>query len=109
MLKKKCPSEEAKVFFMKMVADNYRYIGEMSRGERNTKSIEEAKKIYEEANIVPLQACNPTKLSLTLNISVFYYEVLGDHKQAISLADAALTAALEKIDDLGEEEFKEAK
>ena len=94
---------------MKLIADNHRYISEMSRGDRNQKALEEAKKVYEEAQVVPLQPCTPTKLSLTLNISVFYYEVLKDQKQAIAIADQALTSALEKIDDLGEEEFKDAK
>ena len=49
VLKKKGSSDEAKVFFMKLMADNYRYISEMSKGERNARSLEEAKKIYEEA------------------------------------------------------------
>ena len=35
--------------------------------------------------------------------------MLNDSKYAMSIADQALTAALEKIDDLGEEEFKDAK
>ena len=65
---------------MKMIADNYRYISEMSKGERHNKSIEEAKKVYEESSVIPLQPCNPTKLSLALNISVFYFEVLLDRK-----------------------------
>ena len=49
VIKKKGATDEARVFFMKMIADNYRYISEMSKGERNTKAIEEAKKVYEEA------------------------------------------------------------
>ena len=35
--------------------------------------------------------------------------MLKDPKQAIVLADQALQAALEKIDDLGEEDFRDAK
>ena len=83
VLKKKGASDEAKVFFMKMIGDNYRYVSEMSRGERNNKVKDEARKIYEEASIIQLQPCNPSKLSLSLNIAVFYYEVLGDQNQAI--------------------------
>ena len=83
VLKKKGASDEAKVFFMKMIGDNYRYVAEMSRGERNNKVKDEARKIYEEASIIQLQPCNPSKLSLSLNIAVFYYEVLGDQNQAI--------------------------
>ena len=42
-------------------------------------------------------------------MSVFFFEVLHDLPKACQVADASLTAALEKIDDLGEEDFKEAK
>ena len=34
---------------------------------------------------------------------------MKDHKQACTLADEALQAALDKIDDLGEEDFRDAK
>jgi len=40
---------------------------------------------------------------------VFYYEVMKDHKKACELADTSLQAALDRINDLGEEEFREAK
>ena len=42
ILKKKC-SDEYKAFFTKLVADNHRYIAEMSTGERRVKAIEEAR------------------------------------------------------------------
>ena len=42
-------------------------------------------------------------------MSVFFYEVLHDLPKACQVADASLQAALEKIDDLGEDDFKEAK
>jgi len=56
-----------------------------------------------------LPPCNPIKLGLALNFSVFHYEVMKDHKTACVLADEALQAALEKIDDLGEDDFRDAK
>lgn len=42
MLKKKC-NDEAKAFFTKLVADNHRYIAEMSVSERRIKAIEDAR------------------------------------------------------------------
>ena len=48
-------------------------------------------------------------MGLALNFSVFYYEVMKDHKKACQLADESLQAALDKIDDLGEEDFRDAK
>jgi hypothetical protein len=37
-----------------------------------------------------LHACNPIKLGLALNFSVFHYEVMQDNKQACVLAETAL-------------------
>lgn len=108
ILKKKC-SDEAKAFFTKLVADNHRYIAEMSSGERHAKAIEDARQSYEQANLIPLQPCSPIKLSISLNLCVFYYEVINDGSKACTIADQALSSALERIDDLGEEEFKDAK
>ena len=100
---------EPKAFFVKMVGDYYRYIAETATGEKLEKVKGEALKAYNEANDIPLPACNPIKLGQALNFSVFHYEVLKDPKKAIELADAALQQALDKIDELGEEEFRDAK
>ena len=40
---------------------------------------------------------------------MFQYEVLNNHAKALSLGEAALTEALEKIDDVDEETFRDAK
>ena len=88
-LNKKC-EDEAKAFFVKLIADNHRYIAEMSQGERFEKAREAARMSYEEANGINLPACAPVKLGLVLNLSVFYYEVMKDTKRACAIADAAL-------------------
>ena len=49
------------------------------------------------------------KLGLALNFSVFNYEVLKDQKRACELAEEALTLALDKIDDISEDDFRDAK
>ena len=54
-------------------------------------------------------ACNPIKLGLALNYSVFEYEVMKNHAKACQLADKALQEALDKIDDLDESDFRDAK
>ena len=108
MLKKKC-DDEVKAFFTKLVADNYRYIAEMTSGEKKNRAMESAKENYEQANQIPLEGCNPIKLSICLNMSVFYYEVCHDLERATELTDTSLKDALQKIDDLAEEDFKEAK
>lgn len=105
----KAAEEEPKAFFVKMVGDYYRYIAETAQGDKLEQVKKEALKAYSEANDINLPACNPIKLGLALNFSVFYYEVMKDHKKACVLADEALQAALDKIDDLNEEDFRDAK
>jgi 14-3-3 protein epsilon len=75
-------SDEAKAFFVKMVGDYYRYIAENAKGDTLEDVKTKAKAAYEEANAINLQPCNPIKLGLALNFSVFNYEVLKDHAKA---------------------------
>ena len=92
-----------------MVGDYYRYISENVKDSK----LEEVKvaslRAYEEADKVELPACNPIKLGLALNFSVFHYEVMKNHAKACELADNALTTALDMIDELEENEFRDAK
>ena len=66
-------------------------------------------KSYQEASAIDLPPCNPIKLGLALNFSVFHYEVMKNHKAACELADQSLQDALEKIDELQEDDFRDAK
>jgi 14-3-3 protein epsilon len=49
------------------------------------------------------------KLGIALNFSVFQYEVMKEPKKASDLAEAALEEAHQKIDDVDEETYREAK
>ena len=100
---------EAKAFFVKMAGDYYRYIAENAKDAYLEKVKKEALKAYNEANEIPLPACNPIKLGLALNFSVFHYEVMKNHAKACELADHALQSALDKIDELEEDDFRDAK
>jgi len=102
-------SDEAKAFFVKMVGDYYRYIAENAKEALLEDVKNKAKAAYEQANSIDLPACNPIKLGLALNFSVFNYEVLKDHAKACELADTALQSALDKIDELEEDDFRDAK
>ena len=108
MLNKSC-SGEPKAFFVKMVGDYYRYISENAKGAQLEAVKQKALKAYEEANQITLPPCNPIKLGLALNFSVFHYEVMKNHKAACELADRALQDALDKIDELEEDDFRDAK
>jgi 14-3-3 protein epsilon len=103
--------DESKAFFQKMIGDYYRYVAE-SAGEDKIEQVKAgALKGYEEADKLSkgLNACNPIRLGLALNYSVFYYEVMNDHKKACEFGEKALSEALEKIDDVDEETFRDAK
>lgn len=102
---------EGKAFFLKMVGDYYRYMAESAQGDKLAHARDGALKSYNEAEGVAkdLQACNPIKLGLALNCSVFYYEVMQDSKKACVLAETALQEAMNKIDDVDEETFRDAK
>jgi len=89
VLAKPCDGE-SKAFFVKMVGDYYRYIAENAKGSQLESVKKNALKAYNEANLIKLPPCNPIKLGLALNFSVFHYEVMKDHKSACELADKAL-------------------
>mmetsp|Transcript_113204 Transcript_113204/g.156354 ORF Transcript_113204/g.156354 Transcript_113204/m.156354 type:complete len:120 (-) Transcript_113204:78-437(-) len=92
-----------------MVGDYYRYIAENAKGDNLEMVKQEALKAYDNANEIALAPCNPIKLGLALNFSVFHYEVMKNHKKAVEIADNSLQEALDKIDELEEDDFRDAK
>lgn len=94
-----------------MIGDYYRYVAESADASK----IEEVKNGaiagYENADkhSQNLNPYNLIRLGLALKYSVFYYEVMNQHGKACELGEKALTEALEKIDDVDEETFRDAK
>ena len=109
VLSKAGGEDEPRAFFVKMVGDYYRYIAETAQGDKLEQVKNEALKAYTEAQKIGLPPCNSIKLGLALNCSVFYYEVMKDQKRACELAEEALQLALDKIDEISEEDFRDAK
>jgi len=103
--------DESKAFFQKMIGDYYRYVAESAAEDKIQQVRDGALTGYSAASehAQSLNACNPIRLGLALNYSVFQYEVMNDHKKACELGESALTEALEKIDDVDEETFRDAK
>jgi 14-3-3 protein epsilon len=103
--------DESKAFFQKMIGDYYRYVAESARDDKLLEVKNGALSGYEEAKRLSesLNACNPIRLGLALNFSVFYYEVMNNHKTACEYGEKALADALEKIDEVDEETFRDAK
>ena len=101
---------EAKVFFHKTKADYFRYMSEVSTGDRLAEVSQNALEAYNAAlgDSEPLGPADPIKLGLYLNFSVFYYEVKSDHKQACDLAKKAFDDAINQLDNLDEDKYKDA-
>jgi 14-3-3 protein epsilon len=105
-----CANAESKVFFHKMKADYYRYLSEVVSGDKLKSVTELALKAYEGANSESnnLSTAHPIKLGLALNFSVFYYEAMSNHKKACELAKAAFDEAINHLDSLDEDQYKDA-
>ena len=113
------PTVEERAFFYKMVGDYNRYASESASSQASKTRLPGFKQGALDAYSKSLELCsrpesgikpyNSVKLGLALNFSVFHYEVMNNHKQACELGEQALSDALEKIDDVDEETFRDAK
>ena len=103
--------DESKAFFQKMIGDYYRYVAESAKDTTLEEVKTGALDGYNKAQTLcaGLNACNPIRLGLALNFSVFHYEVMNNKSKACEIGEQALTEALEKIDDVDEETFRDAK
>ena len=75
-------TDETKAFFYKMMGDYYRYVAECAQGDQLDTVKNGAEENYSLASTSSesLNACNPIRLGLALNFSVFHYEVMNNHK-----------------------------
>lgn len=101
---------EAKVFYLKMKGDYFRYLVEVTTGERRDGLANKSKEAYseatEEANELP--STHPIKLGLALNFSVFHYEIMNDGNLACELAKKAFDDAIAELDHLKEDSYKDS-
>ena len=104
-LLKKAEDDEAKVFYIKMKGDYNRYIAEYAEGDLKKEVSDGGLKSYEEATEIAknLPVLNPIALGLALNFSVFYYEVINDHKKAIEIAKTAVEKADKELPNIDED------
>ena len=109
-LLKVAQDEITQVFYEKLKADYYRYSVEFKQDEERNKGAKLADESYRRAMefAKSLSRANPQYLGLTLNYSVFLYEIIGQKQQAIDLADKSFKEAVDLIDKLEEDEYSEA-
>lgn len=104
---------EAKVFYLKMAADYYRYLAEcvpeeaVSGESTKTQATNFYKQAFELAK-TKLQATHPIRLGLALNYSVCLYEIMKDRSKACDLAKTAFDDAIAKLDKLEEVDYKDS-
>lgn len=103
-LLKRAEDAEAKVFYLKMKGDYNRYIAEYAQGDLKQKVSDGALKAYKDASDMAknLSSIHPIALGLALNFSVFYYEVMGDHETACSIAKDVLDTANKEMAKINE-------
>lgn len=107
----KASNAEAKVFYNKMKGDYNRYLAEFATVEGHSRLAQEAHDSYKSASeiaIAELPPTHPVRLGLALNFSVFYYEVYSSPETACMLAKAAFDDAMNVMDNLDEEQFKDS-
>ena len=109
ILIKKATESEAKVFYLKMKGDYYRYLSEVKKDEREEvakNACDAYQDAYDEASNLPVT--HPIRLGLALNFSVFHYEIMGDPEKACQLAKKAFDDAIAELDTLKEDSYKDS-
>jgi len=113
--KNKCSGDddaEVIVFFKKMEGDYNRYGAEITetKADKRQKFQADAKAAYENAQEVAknLPSTNPIRLGLALNFSVFHYEICDQKQEASTLAKEAFDTAIDHLDTLGDDEYKDS-
>jgi 14-3-3 protein epsilon len=93
-----------------MKGDYFRYLGEFLAGDNRKRVIQEAQDSYKESNVEAenLKSTHPIRLSLILNWSVFYYEILSSPDIACKLAKQAFDNAIADLDGLEEDEYRDS-
>jgi len=102
--------DESKVFYYKMKGDYHRYLAESTTGDQRKESADHALTAYKAASdaAVSLLPTNPIRLGLALNFSVFYYEIMNSPDNAIQLAKKAFDDAIEKLELLTDDSYKDS-
>jgi len=107
----KAQSGESKVFYSKMKGDYHRYLAEFATGTQRKEAAEQSLISYKAAQdiaITELPSTHPIRLSLALNFSVFYYEILNSPDRACQLAKHAFDDAIAQLDTLSEDSYKDS-
>jgi 14-3-3 protein epsilon len=89
LLIKKAENVEAKIFYRKLKGDLNRYVAEYAKDDLREKVMKDGLTAYQEAINMSkeLPILNEVLLGLSLNMSLFYYEVMNERKNAIKISN----------------------
>lgn len=102
---------EDTVFYYKMMGDYCRYICEYATGALREEYSLQSLDAYQNASNISsceLPPAHPIRLGLALNFSVFYYEILGNAQKGHKIAQEAFDAAIQDLDSLSEESYRDS-
>ena len=89
LLIKKAENNESKIFYKKLKGDLNRYIAEYAKDELRERVMRDGLLAYQDAKNLSkdMPIMNEVLLGLYLNMSLFYYEVVNERKNAIKISE----------------------
>lgn len=108
LVKNNQKENEARVFYLKMTGDYYRYLAEFVTDKSYESKAADYYKQAQEISQKVLEPTHPIRLGLALNYSVCFYEILKDKKAACELAKSAFDQAISGLDKLPEASYKDS-
>jgi len=110
-LLKSSHTAHSRVFFNRMRGDYYRYLADCVNGDEKLEVMDNCVAAYEQAMEIAeaeLKVTDPRRLELALSFSVFCHEILGNGARCREIAMKGFDDAFEKIDEIDDEDYKDA-
>lgn len=107
----KAVTTEAKIFYLKLKADYFRYVAEISRSASKQQAIESASSCYLKASELAhsdLSPNHPIRLAVALNYSVFLNDIADQALRAKAMARSAYEDAISGLDNVADESYKDS-
>ena len=105
----KAQTPESQAFYHKMKGDNYRYMAEFISDDARAEYVLKCANAYKTATELSsqLEITHPLRLEVTLNLCIFYDQIMNDCDKATSLAKVTLSAAVKDLDNCEDLYFRD--
>ena len=100
-----------KALLYRMIGDYWRYLAEIQRGYERGESTKNALSAYELAKDLIESCCGPAaaiRLSIMLNYSIFYFEILSNPDEALLKAQKTYEEGISCVDSLHESAYADS-